>query len=530
MEKSQTIDDKPIGDPIAKFRRLASATGNVRPPLSMRERYVLWASAPLIFLSPWHAGSMLWWSNLANLGLALLPVIAAFMPLKARHSDPVLSATSGQVLKKLLRFPLFWIGLLFLGYIAIQCLNYSWEFMWTANKRGFYMQEIPPDQYISWLPSGMKMPFKMNNGWQAFLMWMVPWLAVCAMWCGFRRRKCWRVVLWMISAVGALLAVLGIAAQITAPDKIFWIWDRGSAGPFGPFTYRNQGSTLLYMAIASSAALFFYYQRGVESRSGIQLLPLLLGLVSLGGSVMSFSRAGWIGTAIVLLGVIVLFVLQLLWQRDYSWKLALFQGCIILAVIASMGYLIAQANLKPILNKWTPIARSWDEGKVVDYSLYFRQLAAKKTLVMFEDNPITGWGANSFKFYFPVYQQGDDMLTNARNIRGKLMPNKRLFWKNAHSDWAQLLAEYGIAGCTLLLSGLFYWWGSLIRWLGSMRCEQWILIFATATAVAQAVLDIVFYNPCLLIFFMLLLGCARGTLDVPLAGTKRRSDYSLRGG
>src|SRR5690606_22602817 len=101
------------------------------------------------------------------------------------------------------RFPLFWIGLLFLGYITIQSLNYSWEYVWTANQKGFYMQQLPEEEYISWLPSGMNTPFKMTNGWQALLMWAVPWLAACAMWCGFKRRKCWRIVLWMIAIVGA---------------------------------------------------------------------------------------------------------------------------------------------------------------------------------------------------------------------------------------------------------------------------------------------------------------------------------------
>lgn len=485
-------------------------------PLSLRERYVLCASLPIIVLCPLHAGSMLWWSNLANLALALLPVIAAFIPLRSEYPDPAPSLTSGQVFKNLLKFPIFWLGLLFLGYIAIQGFNYNWELMWTENKRGFYMQKLADDAYIHWLPSGMKTPFKMRNPWQALLLWAVPWLVICAMWCSFKRAKPWRIVLWAVAGVGALITLLGICAEITAPDKIFWIWDRVRESPFGPYTYRNQASVLLYMAMASAFSLFFYYQRAQARDSGIQWLAMLLGLVSLSGSVMSFSRAGWIGTGIVLFAGIALFVLQLLWQRDHSWKFMLLQLGLFVCIASVAGYFVSKLDFSPITKKWEKTMNVFDGEVEIDSGILIRKRVAEKTLVMFKDNPVTGWGANSFRFYFPVYQQGEDKLLHPRGgSGGRLNYNRRFFWTDAHSDWAQFLAEYGIVGSSFLLLGLFYWWGGILIRLPDLRCEHWILLVGTVTMVFHSILDIVFYNPSLVIIFALVLCSARGMLTRP---------------
>lgn len=470
---------------------------------------------PLILFSPWHAGSMLWWSNSLNAVLALLPVIVAFgIPLTEEFAEQTAQYSRRQILKNLLRFPIFWLGLLFLGYILIQALNYSWEFVWTENKRSFYMQKLADDQYIHWLPSGMKSPFKWTNPWQALLMWATPWLAVCAMWSTFRRRKAWCAVLWAMAATGALMAVLGIAAKLTAPDMIFWIWERPRNDSFGPYTYRNQASVYLYMATACAVALFFYYQRTSRSDSGIQWFALLLGAIAVGGSVMSFSRAGWIGTVIILLVAFALFIFRALRQRhEVGLRSFLWKGLLGIGIICGIGVSLLQVDFSLMERKWVSLGKELQGENVRFKSLTVRQAVALKTLEMFQDNKWTGWGAGSFRYYFIVYQQDSEELLHPLNWGGKTLNyKKRYFWKDAHSDWAQFLAEYGIIGCFFLLLGLGYWWGSLLLQLRSMHCEHWMLLAATVTMVGQAVLDIVFYNPSLLILFSLVLCSTRGIL------------------
>lgn len=502
-------------------RNLPSAR---KSPLSHRERYVLWAALPLVVICPWHGGSMLWWSNILNVILALLPVIAAFvMPITEEVAEQSAAYSRRQNLKNLLKFPIFWLGLLFLGYILIQALNYNWEFVWTENRRGFYMQKLKDDQYIHWLPSGMKSPFKMTSPWQALLMWAAPWLLVCTMWSTLKRRKAWCIVLWTVATVGAFISILGIAALITAPDKIFWIWDAAGKGPFGPYTYRNQASVYMYMAIASSVALFFYYQRMKSTDSGIQWFALLLGTISLGGAVMSFSRGGWIGTALILLFAIALFIFRLFWQRSENPKILLVHGLLLLLLASSGGYFVSKIDFSLMDKKWRSLSKQLRSEGASDNGVLLRKAAAKKTLEMFEDNKWTGWGASSFRFYFPVYQQGDDFISHPSNSKGKFRYDKRFFWTYAHSDWAQLLAEYGILGSSILLLGLFYMWGSVLFRFRSLHCEHWMLLIATIVMVFQGVLDIVFYNPSLVILFFVVLsvikGLVRSRRNVPILQT-----------
>lgn len=528
MDSLDKTPSAPEPDLLSRLRiRESQPVRRRQIPLSLRERYVLCAVLPLIVLSPLHAGSMFWWSGLLNCALALLPVIAAVIPLRSEYPDPAPSYSSAQVFKNLLKFPIFWLGLLFLGYIAIQALNYNWELMWTEGKRGFYMQKLADDQYIHWLPSGMNTPFKMRNPWQALLLWAVPWLAICAMWCSFKRPKSWRIVLWMIAVTGTLVTLLSIAAKITAPDKLLWIWESTSKTSFGPYVYRNQASVLLYMAMASAFSLFFYYQRSQNRDSGIQWVAMLLGLVSLGGSAMSFSRAGWIGTGIVIAVGVALFVLQLMWQRDHSWKLILFQVLLFVCIASAAGYLLSKVDFSPIKTKWERTFNVLDGEVELDSGILARKKVAEKTLIMFKDNPVTGWGANSFRFYFPVYQQEDDTLLHPMGSRGKLNYKKRLFWTDAHSDWVQLLAEYGIVGCSFLLLGLLYWLGGILLRLRSLHCEHWMLLAGVATMIFQSVLDIVFYNPSLVIVFSLVLCSARGMLIRPQSAPAKEERVTL---
>jgi len=55
---------------------------------------------------------------------------------------------------KLARFPVFWIGLLFLAYIAIQGFNPAW--LYATDGQGWWMTAAQP---IAWLPSSVDVPF-----------------------------------------------------------------------------------------------------------------------------------------------------------------------------------------------------------------------------------------------------------------------------------------------------------------------------------------------------------------------------------
>lgn len=505
MDDHATPTNPPSSNLLRTFREASSGKSHRQPPLSRRETYVLWALAPLIFVTPWLCGSMLWWSNPTNLALALLPVIFALIPLRQRHDEVTASATGKEVFIRILRFPIFWIGLLFLAYITIQALNYNWQFVWTEGKKGFYMEKLPDGSFIPWLPSGMKSPFTLTNPWQSLMMWMVPWLTICALWGSFRRRKAWRIVLWMLASLGPCIAILGIAAQFSSPEKILWIWPVGNASPFGPFAYRGQGATMLCLCIAAALALFLYYQRDEHRQSGIKWFALSLCLIALIGNVMSMSRAGNINVALLILATLFLVALRILWQRDFSTSRILTGSFICLAVLGLSASLIPRSSWDRLEYRWSPLLK---EGG--DVSTRSRLLVSTTSWEMFKDNPVTGWGAASFRFYFPVYQQHDIRLIHPQLRDGTPFKRYRYFWRYAHSDPIQLLAEYGIVGCSFLLLGIAYWVGLALYRIRLMRAEQWILLFACCVTMAQSSLDIVFFNPVILLAFSLLLAAMGG--------------------
>ena len=80
-----------------------------------------------------------------------------------------------------------------------------------------------------------------------------------------------------------------------------------------------------------------------------------------------------------------------------------------------------------------------------------RLLSTKATWEMAEDRLVFGWGAGSFRYIFPIYQKGYDILWYYyyREDRGWV---GRKVYSYAHNDWVQFLAEYGIVGCTFLLA------------------------------------------------------------------------------
>lgn len=67
---------------------------------------------------------------------------------------------------------------------------------------------------------------------------------------------------------------------------------------------------------------------------------------------------------------------------------------------------------------------------------------------MFQDNWLWGWGAGSYRFYFPIYQQAYPEHWG--------IGSKRFVWYHAHNDWLEYLTEYGVVGCGLAALMLIY--------------------------------------------------------------------------
>jgi O-antigen ligase len=127
---------------------------------------------------------------------------------------------------------------------------------------------------------------------------------------------------------------------------------------------------------------------------------------------------------------------------------------------------------------------------VEDVSAKSRLVAAQATWEMAQDNLVTGWGAGSFRFYFPVYQVRYPEIT--------MNDERRVLWEHAHDDYLELLAEVGAIGCGILAAGFLLYLARLSR-LRVWRHPAAILLLGSLVTMIHATFDFPFFNPAILI-------------------------------
>ena len=102
--------------------------------------------------------------GLAVVGFALALVNRHYTPEHAREGEFKLV-----MWPKLARFPIFWLGLALMLFMAVQGLNPSWKYAY-ANQ-SWRMVPIP---HLSWLPTGMDTPMTAGSDiriWEVMNVW-----------------------------------------------------------------------------------------------------------------------------------------------------------------------------------------------------------------------------------------------------------------------------------------------------------------------------------------------------------------------
>lgn len=196
-----------------------------------------------------------------------------------------------------------------------------------------------------------------------------------------------------------------------------------------------------------------------EQRFNKRLVVLFAGAVVGVGLVFSTSRGGMISAACAMLCMSLLF----LSRRDHRGK-----GFILLVL-----FLIISAYSLHIGADY-PVGRF----RYMDTSLEARSRYTQKTVDMFEDYKLTGIGVGNFQYAYPKYQAAEDKLR---------------FFRYAHNDWAQFLAEAGIIGFCLLLIGLSYYVYLTLR-LWRKRADPFAICLGIAPMAAMTAMAIHSYS------------------------------------
>ncbi len=470
----------------------AEAIDAPRPPWHPLEAALVALTALHLCFLPWALGTMHPWSQFASLGLGLSGFLLAAMPRTELRDFSTGSVSVSWPITRLPRFPVFWAGLVLLGYITVQGLNPSWRFF--SNTDRWWLEPVAANP---WLPTGVEAPFERSSPWRALVVVGSLWLLVCSVWSGFLRRKSYHALFVVLIANASLLALLAVLQKLSGAKRIFWSYVPSNDSFIGSFIYPNHAGPYYYLMVALAVGLAWrYYQRAlIKGWTTLRARALISCGVFVGVAVLySASR-----TSILLLLTFVLIVGATLVARrtfrpgrtrDHPEFLPLFLG---LAVFLGLGLGSLQAG--KIWSRFSPM--------ITDPSLAVRgrTLVREAATEMFQDKWALGWGAGCFRHGFPLYAQKYPAIYESSG--GNLQA-----WEHAHNDWLQFPIEFGVVGLLPILFMLGWMVRELLRRRFFRNTTSWCTIIGCALVFLHASVDFVFQNPAVLLTWSFLLVAA----------------------
>jgi O-antigen ligase len=469
----------------------------VRPTrqLPSREKQVLGAILFHLLLLPWAFGGMHWWSQLLSFSAASVGFVLALRP--RLEVGPTGETLRYDPWRKLLKWPLFWAGLVLLGYMAVQLLNPSLRFRQAGSF--WWVEQI---EYISWLPNGMQgAPFHRMNGARALLVWGSAFLTVSAIWLGLTRRKSGRILAATLVVNGFILAIASISAKLLGAQGVLGLVETTSSETAGTFIYRNHGAAYFNLMLALSLGLAFWHShqatRRMKRSSPAPLFGLFAFFLAL-ASGFTFSRGG----SLVALLILVALGLRLAWaatQTRWRWAAGGAVAIVVLSIAAGTIWMVRTMDFSGLAQRLEKL-----DEQIAEIDSDHRTLAAKATIDMIQGAPLLGWGAGNFRYVFPVFQQNYPLIYDTgfyvhRGERREYKLPKILHWEHAHNDWLQWIAELGILGFLPLVFAFGYWITVGFREGAWSRAPgAWVLVGAVGLMLHGAV-DFPLQNPAVLI-------------------------------
>ncbi len=456
----------------------------------------LWA-----VLLPWLIGGRLWWVQALGAGIGLLALMVAMASRANRHA--------------LVRFPVFWLGLIFLIYIAVQALN-PWL---AANpvKPGAGVWRLDDVAHVLWLPRGVQADFGEMNAWRDLINWAGPWLLVCAWWTAVRRRRAawW---LWGLTLFDGVLITVQSVVNIYRPNnKILWFYVEQGVNDRDPHTWgapynhflsgfvsNNPAAAYLCLTLAAGLALALRVQARAREDgrdTGFGWVVLVGCVVVLAGIVISGSRGGLVlGAGIFAVGALAL--LRGVWREGgFSFGRALPAALLLLLVAVGGACLFSAVKPQAVVRLLDTLPELQTDTR--------RQLW-QVTVKMIQEQPWLGYGAGSYRYISPGFFFREKMFVDDNALGGV---GQRANY--AHSDWLQFPMEYGLLGASLLLGMLAYFLVKILtlsRWLGAPA--ELALVGAVGTLV-HALFDFPLHNEAVLTLWAVLLisACKVGELN-----------------
>jgi hypothetical protein len=477
-----------------------------RPPLQPLETALVGVTALHLCFLPWALGTMHAWSQLTSLGFGIVGFFLMAWP----RAEPGDIDVKQWPAARLLRFPVFWAGLILLGYIAVQGLNPAWRFIGVAHSWW-----IEPVAHVSWLPSGVKAPFAISNPWRALTVDGSLWLLVCSVWAGFLRRKSYHALFFILVGNAFFLALLGMLQKLSGTDRIFWSYLPSNPSFIASFIYPNHAGPYFNLMVALAAGLAWWHRQRARrqfEKPGQAFFFTFLAVFTGLAVISTYSR----------MSVVLLLVLTVLAGGAFALGLFRRTGRIrdrrafLLPALALAGVIGTGLVVLRTAKVWERLADQVDHPVAFDRD---RTLARQASRDMWCDRWLLGWGAGCFRYNFQDYVAKYPEIYYAGN--------QRQYWEHAHDDLLEFPVELGVAGLLPLAGILGYGAWQLGRRRFWRNAVSFCAVLGCSLVLLHAWVDFVFQNPAVLLTWsVLLVGAVRWVeLDQPGG---RRSVEPLR--
>ncbi len=456
------------------------------PPTALREYAVLLTGGITLAASSWIFGGVEMWSLHSLLAGSALTFLLAVCPMPKACNGSDGEHGNKKNLLRLLRFPVFWSGLLLLLYIVLQASNPAWEL--ERSEAGWWVEETA---HIDWLPTSVEGEYDKMSAFRVLASFSAAFLLVWGLWTGIRRRRSALLLLWALAISGTAMAMVGIIQKFAGADAVLWSIKSANQHFWGSFYYRNQAVGYLVLILAACAALYFYHYNRSEKtgQSGGPHLLLFTMIALVAASIgLALSRGGILFGGVFLTGFLLLALLR--WLLSFSTRQSLLLSLVAVVLLGGAAWGAARLIDYEAIQK-----RFGDIGKTIQHvDLDARTLCTKITWKMAQEEPVFGWGAGSWRYIFPMYQKSYPRIFYTHYNKRKGWVGRK-FFKEAHNDVVQFFFELGIVGSSLLLFGFLYWIFSLLFRSGGNFFSALAVLLGMAMAFGHAFVEFIFQSP-----------------------------------
>lgn len=396
------------------------------------------------------------------------------------------------------RDPVFYLGLAFLGLLAIQWANAG---RYQYFDVGYQRWMFTPPPWRNW-PSA----FDRQEALQ-MLNWFFPaWVLLLALRAPAWPRRHLRRFLLFLAFNAGLLAIFGLVQFLSGTRAIYWIQPlKGDF--FASFAYGNHVAPYFLLTGSLAAGLLFAelldghdHETGSHAkrlRHPVRVAALAVTfLLCLLAAVLGFSRAG-----VILAGASVVFIAGYGWMRGWPlWSAperVKFSALTVAALVALLAVAV-DLGAHGIKKQFTPAKAPPGMGDTtrerIDLELGGRPRYARAAVAVWLEQPWFGVGGWGFKYRVADYippEAWKGLMTDGR--------------ANVHVDFLQFLAEFGVVGAGLM-AGIVV--GMLPAWFrpGVKRRALWLLGgWGLGLTVVFSLVDIPFRSPAILYTWLAIL-------------------------